>query len=228
MNHRIPQELARHLSQEDIHWGIAHTFPSEFSARFELALIVAIPHKRILHLGNYREGLLNHQIQMCRDRCTEILAEISSSFGAAGIPHHVPQAAQRNELDLEAEFSFKDAAVNAGLGWIGKNDLLITEKYGPRVRLTAVLFHCRDSLPNSVAPRRCPDGCTTCVSACPHHLLTGRHREVGMRRDAFIDYRTCNVQRSKFIKTLGRKHACGLCLVSCPIGQHHNQEFAQG
>lgn len=62
----------------------------------------------------------------------------------------------------------KDAAVFAGLGVVGKNNLLLDRKWGPRVRLRAVLIG--GSLPSS-APvenfdpcRRCP---MPCRKACP-------------------------------------------------------------
>jgi len=31
-------------------------------------------------------------------------------------------------------------------------------------------------------------------------------------------YKLCNQKRSLCLKTLHRKHSCGLCMVSCPIG----------
>lgn len=39
--------------------------------------------------------------------------------------YYIPPAAQNNEVDLIAPFSFKFAAVNVGLGWIGKTMLLL-------------------------------------------------------------------------------------------------------
>ena len=56
----------------------------------------------------------------------------------------------------------KDAAVQAGLGVIGENNLLITPQYGPRVRLRALL------LPQTLLPTG-PidfDPCTGCAEPC--------------------------------------------------------------
>ncbi|MDR0817048.1 MAG: hypothetical protein LBN35_00250 [Clostridiales Family XIII bacterium] len=56
----------------------------------------------------------------------------------------------------------KDAAVLAGLGCIGKNNLLVTPEYGPRVRCRAVLVS--EALPVTVPVRF--DPCEECVMPC--------------------------------------------------------------
>jgi epoxyqueuosine reductase len=61
----------------------------------------------------------------------------------------------------------KDAAVRAGLGCIGKNNLLITPQYGPQVRLRAMLISKElvSTGPNSYDP--CTDCAVYCRNACP-------------------------------------------------------------
>lgn len=61
----------------------------------------------------------------------------------------------------------KDAAVVAGLGVIGKNNLLVTPRYGPRVRLRAMYLS--ESLPSTGALDWDPcEGCSApCRSHCP-------------------------------------------------------------
>lgn len=140
-------------------------------------------------------------------------------FEANGIDYVKPPIEQDNELDLKARFSFKDAAANAGMGWIGKNDLLITEKYGPRVRLGAMLFNSGISFSMPKEASGCPEHCAVCVNACPFKLLSGANWRPGMKREDLIDYSACNAQRSKHKEKHGRKSSCGLCLVSCPIGK---------
>jgi len=56
----------------------------------------------------------------------------------------------------------KDAAVAAGLGCIGKNNLLITPRFGPRVRLRAIGLSV--ALPPS--PRLQEDPCEGCAMPC--------------------------------------------------------------
>lgn len=89
----------------------------------------------------------------------------------------LPPVAQQNEEDLLAVFSFKYAAVNAGLGWIVKNDVLIIEKYGPRVRLSAVLVDYPFETGRKITVSRCAS-CNRCVDICPHKALKGLNWDI--------------------------------------------------
>ena len=65
----------------------------------------------------------------------------------------------------------KELAEKAGLGWIGKNKLLITEEFGSWVFLGEVLV---DIELNSDEPAENKCGsCNICVSSCPSKALTG-------------------------------------------------------
>ena len=66
----------------------------------------------------------------------------------------------------------KDAAVFAGLGVVGKNNLLLDRKWGPRVRLRAVLI--QGSLPSVRPPedfQPCQDCAMPCRKACPENTF---------------------------------------------------------
>lgn len=74
----------------------------------------------------------------------------------------------------------KDAAALAGLGVIGKNNLLLHPQWGPRLRLRAVLI--QDKLPSG-APlsdfQPCQGCDLPCLSACPQEAFgPGRYRRV--------------------------------------------------
>ena len=99
----------------------------------------AVPYEEQLNLHSYTEERFENSILNARNKLEIILKDIEIVLKEECIKYYIPPVAQQNEEDLLAVFSFKYAAVNAGLGWIGKNDVLITEKYGPRVRLSAVL-----------------------------------------------------------------------------------------
>jgi epoxyqueuosine reductase len=68
----------------------------------------------------------------------------------------------------------KDAAVFAGLGVVGKNNLLVSPKWGPRVRLRSVLIEGRlpsnEPLENFDPCSRCP---MPCRKACPVNAFHG-------------------------------------------------------
>lgn len=104
------------------------------------------------------------------------------------------------------------------LGWIGKNDVVITEKYGPRVRLSAILINQEFVYGKKISQSRCPENCKKCFDVCPHKALHDVQWNIDSLRSDIIDYRLCNEKRSLYIQAHGRKNACGLCMVVCPFG----------
>lgn len=112
------------------------------------------------------------------------------------------------------EFSNKFAAVRSGLGWIGKNTLLITPEYGPHVRLSTIFVNIE--LPITKKSREfkgCGD-CTICKDICPKKCIKGVNWREGLSREDLIDITECKDR-------LGNKgnSICALCLVACPIGR---------
>ena len=72
------------------------------------------------------------------------LLQISKAFIRYVKENHPEISAYGRRYHVErGGLYLKDAAVMAGLGCIGRNNLLVTQKFGPRVRLRAVIlrFH---------------------------------------------------------------------------------------
>jgi epoxyqueuosine reductase len=124
---------------------------------------------------------------------------------------------EEDKANLSAKLPHKTAATRAGLGWIGKCNLLITKKYGSAVRLTTVLTDAPIVAGQPVNVSLCAH-CTRCVDACPSKALTGKNWEAGMPREALVDVFTClEKARSLSKKSFGEQvSVCGLCIVACP------------
>jgi epoxyqueuosine reductase QueG len=132
--------------------------------------VFAVPHERLLTLDCYAEELFEACILKAKKKVEAILKEIETALRAENIKYYIASVAQEGEEDLLALFSFKYAAVNAGLGWIGKNDVLITEEYGPRVRLSAVLidYHlCNQKRSAYIEKHGRKHACGLCMVICP-------------------------------------------------------------
>jgi len=69
--------------------------------------------------------------------------------------------------------SLKHAGVLAGLGCLGKNTLLINEKFGNMTWLGAVLTSAEWPSDPIAEKSYCPDGCRLCLDACPQAALDG-------------------------------------------------------
>lgn len=77
------------------------------------------------------------------------------------------------KLEGRGLISMKHAAVLAGIGTLGKNTLLLNEKYGNLLTLGAVLTDLNlDSDP--LAESICIEGCNMCIKNCPSQALDGQ------------------------------------------------------
>lgn len=207
----------------DVIYGYTDISYSSFSEEYKRALVIAVPYAEQLTLDNYTEERFEDSIMNAKSKLEIILKDIEIVLKEDNIKYYIPPVAQQNEEDLLAVFSFKYAAVNAGLGWIGKNDVLITEKYGPRVRLSVVLIDYPFETGVKITESRCAS-CNRCVDICPHKALKGKKWDIKALRNDLIDYHLCNQKRSAYIEAHGRKNACGLCMVVCPFGVKDSME----
>lgn len=133
-----------------------------------------------------------------------------------------------NPGTLTYYFSHKMAATRAGLGWIGKTDLMITRKFGPRVRFTSILLE--KSLQKNGVPiekfvipvikSEC-GSCRICVKACPAKAGNGSEWNINTGRDSFFDAYSCMKKcRELSLKNLGKNETiCGICVKVCPVGK---------
>lgn len=199
-------------------FGFSNIDFSEYREVYKCALIFAVPYSHKLSLENYNEKLFNKSIYDAKDVINVIVNKLRNILERNDVKYFVPPVAQKDEVELIAPFSFKFAAVNAGLGWIGKNDVVITKQNGPRQRLSDILIDYDLPCGVPITESYCPSECNKCVESCPHNALKNMKWNINSKRHEIIDYNLCNQKRSLFIKKLGRKSSCGLCLVSCPYG----------
>jgi epoxyqueuosine reductase QueG len=116
---------------------------------------------------------------------------------------------------LEGTISHKIAANLAGLGWIGKNCLLITPEYGPRVRLATVLTDAPLKTGKPIT-NRCEE-CSRCIEICPISAFTGVSFDPAEPRDVRFRAHKCKDYTDKRAKRMG-EGICGLCVHICPFG----------
>lgn len=124
----------------------------------------------------------------------------------------------------------KTAAHLSGLGWIGKSALLVTRKYGPRVRFATVYTDA--PLPAGTPGKNLCGSCRLCVDACPAGAFTGEAFNEIKPRSHIYDAGSCNAyMRERRLSLLG-KHVfggnCGLCVQSCHFGKPKAKQIQKG
>jgi epoxyqueuosine reductase len=147
---------------------------------------------------------------------------------AKGLPYYVVQGG----------IFLKDAAVMAGLGCIGKNNMLVTPDYGPRVRLRAALLDLNLSAtgPSNFDP--CPECDMPCRNICPQKAfqkkiqienplgvneLPGRNGVYSRplcKNQMELDRENAGIATVENQGLTGKPvKCCRLCETECPIGK---------
>ncbi len=102
--------------------------------------------------------------------------------------------------------SHKHLARAAGLGWIGRNNLLVNEQFGSRIRLVTILTDLPLKI-DSPSLNNC-GSCHNCLSVCPAGAIKERQED--------FDHLRCYEQLRTFAKTLHFSHnICGVCVKAC-------------
>jgi len=132
-----------------------------------------------------------------------------------------PKEVEMHFPTLTFDISHKMVATRSGLGWIGKTDLFISPKFGPRLRLVSLLISQKpDKDPIPVEESRCGN-CNVCVERCPAQAANGKSWNIKVHRDSFFDAHKCREKCAELAKQRLNvdKHICGICVSVCPIGK---------
>ena len=113
----------------------------------------------------------------------------------------------------------KRAAVRAGLGWQGKNSLLLSKKYGSFLALGGIITDAVLEHNTEEEPDRC-GSCSRCQEACPLHALEQPHvlkRDMCLSNFLQIEYFPENAQNV----SENRVGDCEICQDVCPWNRKH-------
>lgn len=118
--------------------------------------------------------------------------------------------------DHISDLPHKTVATRAGLGWIGKNCLLITQEYGPAIRLSSLLTDAPLCTSEPIDQSQC-GRCHLCVSACPGQALKGTLWNTAVNRDEIVDADKCYKTQRRIMKerTGIEIDLCGKCFAVC-------------
>jgi epoxyqueuosine reductase len=148
-----------------------------------------------------------HHYRQVNYRLDTIAYEFAKEIEATG--HRALPFAASQMVDWQNQLghiSHKHIGMLAGLGWIGRNNLLVHREFGGRIRYNTILTDMALEA-DEPAVFGCGD-CRVCVSSCPAEAI---------KEDPVdFDHRGCfaMLQTFKNKRNLGH-HICGLCVKAC-------------
>jgi len=113
--------------------------------------------------------------------------------------------------------SHKAAATCAGLGWVGRNGLLINPEFGPRLTFTTVLTDAPLVATAPISSSGCGE-CRLCVEHCPAQAISGLEWSRENPFPELVDLNKCR-SHQKDSRVTSNKPNCGLCIHICPYGR---------
>lgn len=184
-----------------------------------VALAVMIPAKVIAGIKNgptrdYFDSY--HELNARLNALAELAAKYLSDRGHRALPQTTTTVVE--SPGYRTPVPHKTCATRAGLGWIGKSTLLVTEEYGPALRLSSVLTDAEfDSVSQPIDHSRC-GSCTACASACPGQAIKGALWDVNAPRESLVDVEACRkAARALAADMIGEQITlCGKCIETCP------------
>lgn len=156
-----------------------------------------------------------HHYRMVNMALDQLALQTSSLLQERGFSAYPIPASQLIDWDNQLGiFSHKHAGVQAGLGWIGRNNLLVTPQYGSQVRLVSVLTDAPLE-PGQPLDENC-GACRACLSVCPADAIEDD--------PAAFDHQRCYAQIDQFVrKRIVGQHICGVCVRVCSPEQVKNR-----
>ena len=188
--------------------------------KFPKNIIMGIRNLPTKEYHEYKD-LLNKKLDVLVELGTQILRE----EGFFAIPQTLAYVNSYKTDDVTL-MPHKTVATRAGIGWIGKCALLVTETFGSMIRISSILTDAPLEVAQPVNETRCDDNCSNCTNACPAEAISGKQWSVGMKLEDLIDTaacRKCMLERS----LLGfgvEDTVCGKCIEVCPFTRRYLNE----
>ncbi|UCC38344.1 MAG: epoxyqueuosine reductase [Candidatus Aminicenantes bacterium] len=151
-----------------------------------------------LYFHHYR------QVNFFLDRAAFLISDYIQDKGFLALPIPASQT-----LDWERQrghLSHKKIGNLAGLGWIGRNNLLVNPDLGARFRLVTVLTDMPLELDKPLE-FGCGE-CMKCIQPCPAHAIKEQRED--------FDHRACFEKLKGFRRQgLVGQYICGVCVKAC-------------
>ncbi len=163
------EQLLKIFTEKDLFGFSGIDAPLAEKTGCKCVLVTLQPYPDLQYAYNAAE--LFNMLGELRKKHAGLLDAVKLYLDMNQVKYALPPTAPGNDEEYRAEFSEKWAAIHAGLGFIGKNDVFVHYKYAQRVRISCLLIDFDLQVFNGEIISRCDD-CDMCVRSCPSHFLT--------------------------------------------------------
>jgi epoxyqueuosine reductase len=238
-SHLLYGKLDEYKTVENIETGEIRPGEIVWPENAKSVIVIAVVHpEKEPELDWWRDGYTGgtHGNQICMSINSKLSKWMEAEKGikSTQLPYHIEHGG----------IFLKDAAVMAGLGCIGKNNMVVTPEYGPRVRLRAMLTNVVLHGTGPLDFDLCEECGMPCRSVCPQKAFERNiysEKKFGLpmlpARTGVYSRHLCNVQmerddeKSEKIVVAGQDEPgklvkyCRGCELACPIGKKQERGF---
>ncbi len=156
---------------------------------------------------DYPTQLYFHHYRQINSRLDQIALKIANYIGQLGYSA-LPIAASQivDWQNQRAHLSHKRIGVAAGLGWIGRNNLLVNVQYGSQFRLVTILTD-MPLITNKSIDQDCGK-CHKCIEACPAQAIKEKPED-------FLHLQCFEKLKEFQKKGYVGQYICGVCIKAC-------------
>lgn len=171
---------------------------------------VKVSSRVLEEIEDHPTRLYMHHYRALNQLSDQIALKISSIIEQEGFDALPIPASQIVDWERQtAHLSHKMIAKRAGLGWIGRNNLIINPMYGAQARYGSILTNIPLAIDKPVETD-CSD-CYKCLSVCPATAIKESYKD--------YDMASCLNKLKWFQKTFNIQHyICGICVKACKGG----------
>ncbi|MCX7926863.1 MAG: hypothetical protein N2606_01815 [Candidatus Omnitrophica bacterium] len=161
----------------------------------------------LAELVNQPTRLYFHHYRTVNTALDQIALKISNFIQQKGfLALPIPASQILDWQRQTAHLSHKKIALLAGIGWLGRNNLLVTEEFGSQIRLATVLTD-MPLLADKPIVRDCAL-CRACISVCPAQAIKESPQD--------FEYLKCFEKLKEFQRQhLVDQYVCGVCVNVC-------------
>jgi epoxyqueuosine reductase len=189
------------------------TLPKTLLEKLDKAVVLGIRLSRAIleEIQNHPTKLYFHHYRALNnflDQAALRLTNIIQDRGFEALP--IPASQILDWQNQKAHLSHKKIGYLAGLGWIGRNNLLVNKKLGSQMRLATILTNM--PLKTDRPTKETCGSCCLCIGVCPAQAIK--------EDPADFDHIKCFEKLKEFQKLrLVDQYICGICVKACKGGK---------